>query len=273
MRHGSEYVINGHKWWISGAMDPRCAIAIVMGKTDALAPTHTQQSMVLVPMATPGVKVVRPLQVFGYDDAPHGHAEVLFEGVRVPVGNMLLGEGRGFEIAQGRLGPGRLHHCMRSIGMGKRALEVMGARAGVRRAFGRALAQQGAFLKTFAQAHIKLHAARCERCDARVHCCRSMRCRRAQRYRLVVLDAAHALDLHGNKAARDRIAAAKVFAPNTVLEVIDEAMQVCGAAGVGEDLPLAQLWAQARTLRIADGPDDVHLASLAKMRLKAMSKL
>lgn len=159
-RQGSEYVITGHKWWISGAMDPRCAIAIVMGKTDPTAAPHKQQSMVLVPMDTPGVRVVRPLQVFGYDDAPHGHAEVVFEAVRVPAANMLLGEGRGFEIAQGRLGPGRLHHCMRSIGMGRRALEVMAARARGRRAFGRLLAEQGGFLKTFAQAHIKLHAAR-----------------------------------------------------------------------------------------------------------------
>lgn len=229
-------------------MDPRCAIAIVMGKTDPSAPTHAQQSMVLVPMDTPGVEVVRPLQVFGYDDAPHGHAEVRFTNVQVPETNMILGPGRGFEIAQGRLGPGRLHHCMRSIGMGTRAMEIMAARAASRRAFGRALTQQGAFLKQFAEAHIKLQAAR-----------------------LVVLQAAHSLDMHGNKAARGQIAAAKVLAPNTVLEVIDTAVQVCGAAGVGEDLPLAQLWAQARTLRIADGPDDVHLASLGKLQLRALA--
>ncbi|EIE24888.1 acyl-CoA dehydrogenase NM domain-like protein [Coccomyxa subellipsoidea C-169] len=243
-REGREYVLNGHKWWASGAMDPRCQICIFMGKTDPSAPTHKQQSMILVPMDSKGVKIVRPLTVFGYDDAPHGHAEVLFQDVRVPASNMLLGEGRGFEIAQGRLGPGRLHHCMRAIGMGERALELMGERALGRTVFRRRMADHGGFQQRLARARIDLDAAR-----------------------LTVLDAAHALDRLGNKQARGKIAAAKVLAPSTVLAVLDAAIQAHGGAGVSEDVPLARLWAGARTLRIADGPDDVHLISIAKLEL------
>ncbi|CAL8464134.1 g3669 [Coccomyxa elongata] len=243
-REGGEYVLIGHKWWASGAMDPRCAIGIFMGKTNPAAPAHKQQSMILVPMDAPGVKIVRALTVFGYDDAPHGHAEVIFKGVRVPESNMILGEGRGFEIAQGRLGPGRLHHCMRAIGMGERALELMAGRALARTVFKRLIAEHGGFQQQLARCRINLDAAR-----------------------LTVLDAAHALDRVGNKQARGKIAAAKVLAPTTVLAVLDAAIQAHGGAGVSDDVPLARLWAGARTLRIADGPDDVHLISIAKLEL------
>ncbi|KAL0045391.1 hypothetical protein WJX82_005473 [Trebouxia sp. C0006] len=249
-RDGDTYIVNGHKWWTSGAPDPRCKIAIFMGKTDTSATTYKQQSMILVPMDAPGVDVIRPLRVYGYDDAPHGHAEVMFKDVRVPASNMLLGEGRGFEIAQGRLGPGRLHHCMRAVGMGERALELMGKRALERVAFKKPVAQHGAFQSDYARCRIELSAA----------------C-------LTVLAAAHALDKHGNKKARGQIAAAKVYAPNVVLRVIDAAIQVHGGAGVCDDFPLAALWSGARTLRLADGPDDVHLVSIAKLELAKLSKL
>lgn len=241
---GDHYVIDGRKWWTSGALDPRCTIAIVMGKTNPEAPRHAQQSMVLVPMDTPGVKVVRPLTVFGYDDAPHGHAEVLFERVRVPKSHVLLGEGRGFEIAQGRLGPGRIHHCMRLIGLAERALSLMCQRAQSRVAFGRPLADQGALRHSIAQSRVEIDQAR-----------------------LLTLDAAHAMDVRGNKAARKAIAMIKVVAPQMAQRVIDRAIQVHGAGGVSQDFPLAYAWASARTLRLADGPDEVHLESIAKQEL------
>jgi len=243
-RDGDHYVINGRKWWTSGAMDPRCAIAIVMGKTDPAAPRHLQQSQILVPMATPGVEVIRPLTVFGYDDAPHGHAEVVFKNVRVPVDNILLGEGRGFEIAQGRLGPGRIHHCMRSIGVAERMLELMCQRASSRVAFGKTLAEQGTVRHAIAHSRIEIDQAR-----------------------LLVMEAARALDAGGAKAARKQIAMIKVVAPNMALAVIDRAIQIHGAAGVSQDFPLAKAWAGMRTLRLADGPDDVHLEAIAKQEL------
>jgi acyl-CoA dehydrogenase len=243
-RDGDDYVIDGRKWWTSGAMDPRCAIAIVMGKTDPSASKHLQQSMILVPMATPGVEVIRPLTVFGYDDAPHGHAEVVFRGVRVPAENILLGEGRGFEIAQGRLGPGRIHHCMRLIGVAERALEAMCKRAGARVAFGRPLADQGALRHAIATSRIEIDQAR-----------------------LLTMAAAHAIDDGGAKSARKAIAMIKVVAPNVALAVIDRAIQVHGGAGVSQDFPLAYAYAHARTLRLADGPDEVHLEAIAKQEL------
>jgi acyl-CoA dehydrogenase len=241
---GDDYVIDGRKWWTSGAMDPRCKVAIVMGKTDPGAPRHAQQSMVIVPMDAPGLEVVRSLQVFGYDDAPHGHAEVIFRGVRVPKSNVLLGEGRGFEIAQGRLGPGRIHHCMRLIGLAERALAFMCRRAQDRVAFGRALAEQGALRHEIARSRIEIDQAR-----------------------LLTLHAAHAMDTAGNKESRKEIAMIKVVAPNVALRVIDRAIQVHGGAGVSQDFPLAYAWACARTLRLADGPDEVHLESIAKQEL------
>jgi acyl-CoA dehydrogenase len=243
-RDGDHYVIDGRKWWTSGAMDPRCAIAILMGKTDPTAAKHLQQSMILVPMNTPGVEVVRPLTVFGYDDAPHGHAEVVFRSVRVPVDNILLGEGRGFEIAQGRLGPGRIHHCMRSIGVAERMLEMMCRRATSRVAFGRTLAEQGTVRLAIAQSRIEIDQAR-----------------------LLVMAAARAIDEGGAKAARKQIAMIKVVAPNMALAVIDRAIQIHGGAGVCQDFPLAKAWAGMRTLRIADGPDDVHLEAIAKQEI------
>jgi acyl-CoA dehydrogenase len=241
---GDDYVIHGRKWWTSGAMDPRCKISIVMGKTDLSAPRHLQQSMVLVPMDTRGITVVRPLTVFGYDDAPHGHAEVVFDGVRVPRSNVLLGEGRGFEIAQGRLGPGRIHHCMRVLGVAERALEAMCARAKSRVAFGKPLAEQGTIRDGIARSRIAIDQAR-----------------------LLVMQAARAMDRAGNKEARGLIAMIKVVAPNVALEVIDRAIQVHGGAGVSQDFFLAYAYAMSRTLRLADGPDEVHLESIAKLEL------
>ena len=241
---GDEYVIDGRKWWTSGALDPRCKIAIVMGKTDPHAPRHAQQSMVLVPLGTPGVEVVRALSVFGYDDAPHGHGEVVFRGVRVPKSNVLLGEGRGFEIAQGRLGPGRIHHCMRLVGLAERALAYMCKRATERVAFGRALSEQGALRHEIAKSRIEIDQAR-----------------------LLTLQAAQAMDTIGNKESRKLIAMIKVVAPNVACAVIDRAIQVHGGGGVSQDFPLAYAWASARTLRLADGPDEVHLESIAKQEL------
>ena len=243
-RDGDDYVINGRKWWTSGAMDPRCSVFITMGKTDPDAPRHSQQSMILVPANTPGVKIVRALNVFGYDDAPHGHAEVLFENVRVPASNILLGEGRGFEIAQGRLGPGRIHHCMRLIGLAERALELMCKRSMARVAFGKTVAQQGVTQERIAEARCKIDMAR-----------------------LLTLKAAWLMDTAGNKVARTEIAMIKVVAPTMACDVIDWAMQAHGGGGVSDDFPLAFTYAQARTLRFADGPDEVHRNSIAKMEL------
>ncbi|CAN5196490.1 acyl-CoA dehydrogenase [soil metagenome] len=241
---GDDYVINGRKWWTSGALDPRCKIAILMGKTNAAGPRHAQQSMVLVPMHTSGVEIVRHLSVFGYDDAPHGHAEMLFKNVRVPKTNVLLGEGRGFEIAQGRLGPGRIHHCMRLIGLAERALKLMCKRAEERIAFGRPLAEQGGLRFEIAKSRIEIDQAR-----------------------LLTMHAARRMDEVGNKESRKEIAMIKVVAPNMALAVIDRAIQVHGGGGVSQDFPLAYAYAAARTLRLADGPDEVHLESIAKMEL------
>ncbi|MEM5423283.1 MULTISPECIES: acyl-CoA dehydrogenase [Paraburkholderia] len=243
-RDGDDYVINGTKWWSSGAGDPRCAIYILMGKTDPDAPRHAQQSMILVPSDTAGITVRRPLTVFGYDDAPHGHMEITLENVRVPASNILLGEGRGFEIAQGRLGPGRIHHCMRLIGLAERALEFMAKRALSRVAFGKAVAQQTVTQERIAEARCMIEQAR-----------------------LLTLKTAYMMDTVGNKGARGEIAMIKVVAPNMACQVIDWAMQVHGAAGVSGDFPLAYSYASARTLRFADGPDEVHRNAIAKLEL------
>ena len=244
-RDADEYVINGHKWWISGSGDTRCRLFIFMGKTDPHAERHRQQSMILVPKNTPGITMVRPLTVFGYDDAPHGHWEIVFEDVRVPADNLLLGEGRGFEIAQGRLGPGRIHHCMRAIGLAERSLEAMCTRATSRIAFGKPLAEQGVVMEQIGSSRIEIEQAR-----------------------LLTLKTAHMMDTVGNKEARAEIAMIKVAAPSAALRVIDRAIQVHGGGGVSDDFGLARAWAHARTLRILDGPDEVHRRAIARTELR-----
>ena len=243
-RRGDDCIINGHKWWISGAGDPRCRIAIFMGKSDPQAPRHQQQSMILVPMDTPGVTIKRMLTVFGYDDAPHGHAEITFDDVKVPASNMLLGEGRGFEIAQGRLGPGRIHHCMRLIGVSERALDAMCRRVQKRVAFGRTLAEQGTIRADIAESRMEIEQAR-----------------------LLTMKAAYLMDTVGNKQARGEIAMIKVVVPRMALRVLDRSIQAHGAAGVCDDFPMAMMWAQSRTIRLADGPDEVHREAIAKLEL------
>jgi acyl-CoA dehydrogenase len=250
VRDGSHYVIRGRKWWTSGAGDPRCKIAIFMGKTDPSALPHKQQSMILVPMDASGVKIERMLTVYGYDHAPHGHGQVTFENVRVPVSNILLGEGRGFEIAQGRLGPGRIHHCMRCIGVAERALETMCKRVQVRVAFGKPLAEQGTIRADIANSRMEIEQAR-----------------------LLTLKAAYMMDTVGNKAARAEISMIKVVAPNVALRVLDRAIQAHGGAGVSEDTFLAAAWAGVRTLRLADGPDEVHTESVARQELRKWNKV
>ena len=244
-RDGDEYVINGRKWWSSGVGDPRCTFFIFMGKTDPDAPRHQQQSMILVPRDADGVTIERLLTVFGYDDAPHGHAEISFDDVRVPAANMIAGDGRGFEIAQARLGPGRIHHCMRSVGVAERALQVMCERALNRVAFGKRLAEMGSLREDIARSRLEIDQAR-----------------------LLTLHAAHTMDTVGNKAARAQIAAIKVVAPNVALNVLDRAIQVHGGMGVSGDTWLAAAWANQRTLRIADGPDQVHLEAVARLELR-----
>ncbi|MFB4164716.1 acyl-CoA dehydrogenase family protein [Alteribacillus sp. JSM 102045] len=249
-KEGNEYVINGRKWWSSGAGDPRCEILIFMGKTDVNTERHRQQSMILVPLNTPGVQVERLLPVFGYDDAPHGHAEIIFNNVRVPAENILVGEGKGFAIAQGRLGPGRIHHCMRTIGAAERALEILCKRVEERKTFGKQLSEQGVIREWIADSRIEIEQAR-----------------------LLVLKAADMMDKVGNKEARKEIAMIKVVAPNMALKVIDRAIQALGAAGVSEDFPVANQYAGIRTLRLADGPDEVHRQSIAKLELRHQSAL
>lgn len=249
IRDGDEYVINGRKWWSSGAGDPRCKISIVMGKTNRDAPKHEQQSMILVPMDTPGLKVERHVPVFGYDHAPHGHMEITYTDVRVPVSNILWGEGKGFAIAQGRLGPGRIHHCMRLIGSAERAVDEMCRRIQQREAFRKKLSQQGVIQDWIAQSRIEIEQAR-----------------------LLTLKAAYMMDTVGNKEAKQEIAMIKAVAPQMALNVLDRAIQAFGGAGVSDDTPLAFMWAQARTLRIADGPDEVHRAQIAKLELKKYSE-
>ncbi len=244
-RDGDSYVINGRKWWSSGALSEHCKIAIVMGRSNPDAPRHQQQSMILVPLDTPGVTIERALTVYGFDHAPHGHAEITYDNVRVPAANMLLGEGRGFEIAQGRLGPGRIHHCMRSIGLAERALEAACRRALSRTAFGKLLADQGVVREQIARSRCEIEAAR-----------------------LLTLKAAHLMDTVGNKAARREIAMIKVVAPNMACDVIDRAIQIHGAAGVSQDHFLAAAWVKSRSLRFADGPDEVHRDSIARLELK-----
>jgi len=243
-RDGDHYVVNGRKWWISGAGDPRCKVFITMGKTDPKAQRHVQQSMLLVPAGTPGLRILRPLPVFGYDDAPHGHCEILYENVRVPASNLLLGEGRGFEIAQGRLGPGRIHHCMRAIGVAERALELMCQRLNRRVAFGKKISEQGVWRERIAEARIRIETAR-----------------------LLTLKTAALMDSVGNKQAQAEIAMIKVLAPAVAQQVLDWAIQAHGAAGVSDDFPLAAQWAGNRTLRLADGPDEVHRNAIAKLEL------
>ena len=243
-KQGTEYVINGRKWWSSGAGDPRCRLYILMGKTNPEAPRHSQQSMILVPNDAAGVRIVRALSVFGYDDAPHGHMEIELKNVRVPASNILLGEGRGFEIAQGRLGPGRIHHCMRLIGVAERALELMCKRTLARVAFGRPIAEQGVTRERVAQARIMIDSAR-----------------------WLVLNAAYMMDTVGNKVAKAEIAMIKVLVPNMALQVLDWSMQAHGGAGVSDDFPLAALYAHSRALRFADGPDEVHRNAIAKLEL------
>jgi acyl-CoA dehydrogenase len=244
-RDGDHYVINGRKWWTSGILHPHCEIMIVMGKTDPTAAKHAQQSQVLVPRDTPGVKIVRHLPVFGYDDAPHGHGEVLFENVRVPASNLILGEGRGFEIAQGRLGPGRIHHCMRVIGVAERALDAMCQRVKRRVAFGKPLSERTVTLERIAESRIMIEQSR-----------------------LLTLKAAYMMDTVGNKVARKEIAMIKVAAPNMALQIIDWAIQAHGGAGVSDDFPLAGMWAGVRTLRLADGPDEVHRNQIGQLELR-----
>jgi acyl-CoA dehydrogenase len=247
---GDDYVINGKKWWSSGAMDPHCKIAIIMGKTDFDAPRHVQQSMILVPMDTPGLKIIRHLPVFGYSDSPEGHAEILLENVRVPKSNILVGEGKGFEIAQGRLGPGRIHHCMRLIGMAQRSLELMSERTVQRKPFGRTLDTYSSIRQDIAKSACEIEQAR-----------------------LLTLSAADKMDKLGNKEAKDLIAMIKIVAPNMALKVIDRAMQIMGGKGVSDDTPLAHFYASARILRLADGPDEVHMSQLGKNTIKKYNTL